>query len=135
MKVSEIVAPLISALQTCGRSVCCLPRDFARLPAPVRLFRGHRNLQSAQSVFSIDLRSLSIEHRVYESAGLKQVGVRKTREEVIRQYCIGASRTEESRRSALYGSDEYRAPRSDDFGSHVIGVERLRMRIDVADST
>src|SRR5579862_7710357 len=107
--------------------------DGARRTLYVRLFRRDRDFQCAQPVLSCDARWKVMQHVMNKILDFRQISVGETTQEVILQDSGSPGCGEESDWSFIDAANEQGTLRSHDFRAHIIGVDGLRKRIDVAD--
>src|SRR6266576_4033737 len=110
-------------------------RYLRRLCLQVGILCGDRNRQSLEPVFSINPRWAVLQHAIHEIPHLGEVRVCKGGEEVIRDWPIAALGGQKSCRRLIQTSNQDRSLGADDFRAHVVPVNRLRARFNIANCT
>src|SRR5713226_3007284 len=96
---------------------------------------SHSDCQRSHAILAGNPEGFIVQDVVNEVAHFEQVRVRESRQEMVRQVLYAAAGAQEDRRCLLERTNENCALRSDNFGAHVIAVNGLLVRLDVANRT
>ena len=109
--------------------------NLARSRFQARFLGRHRDFKRFQTIFARNTRSTTGQHTLNKVPDLSEVGVRKSHQELIGNRFAAALARQQGHGRLPQAADENRPLRAHDLGANVVTIDRLHIRLDVANRT